>query len=223
MNEAAEGTAAPSGRETVAAFLLHLRSRGITEHRLLSAFEDVPRRNFVPVIHVTEAYAKGQMPIECGQIMTSADMVAKLLAALEVGEDHRVLELGTGTGYQSALLAKLAARVMTVERFYTLHDKAKTRLEQLGISNVISMRADGSVANVEFGMSDRIIANCAFTELPRHFLDNLSPGGVMIAPVGPADGIQMMKKFTKVGVRFEVSDLFTVRWQPFLPGVSEAI
>jgi len=102
-------------RETLAEFLLRLRSNGITDHRLLTAFEDVPRRNFVPVIHVTEAYARGQMPIECGQSMTAVSMVAKVLSALEVDATHRVLELGTGTGYQAALLGRLATKVVSVD------------------------------------------------------------------------------------------------------------
>jgi len=122
-------------REALAEFLLRLRSNGITDHRLLTAFEDVPRRNFVPVIHVTEAYARGQMPIECGQSMTAVSMVAKVLSALEVDSTHRVLELGTGTGYQAALLGRLATKVVSVERFRTLFDKAKDRLTQLKISS----------------------------------------------------------------------------------------
>ena len=96
-------------REALAKFLLRLRSKGITDHRLLSAFEQIPRKNFVPIIHITEAYAPGQMPIECGQSMTAVSMVARILSFLDVEPQHRVLELGTGTGYQAALLACLAA------------------------------------------------------------------------------------------------------------------
>ena len=210
-------------REALAAFLLRLRSVGITDHRLLSAFEAVPRRYFVPVIHITEAYARGQMPIECGQIMTSADMVARVLAATEVDATHRVLELGTGTGYQAALLGKLCTKVVSVERFRTLHEKATQRLEQLGISNVIAKLSDGSVSDPELGIHDRIVANCAFEDLPREYLDNLASNGIMIAPIGPADGEQVVRKFTKIGSRFQVEDLFKVRMQPFLKGVSRAI
>ena len=210
-------------REALAAFLLCLRSAGITDHRLLSAFEDVPRRNFVPVIHITEAYARGQMPIECGQIMTAADMVARILAAAETQDNHRVLELGTGTGYQSALLSKLCAKVLSVERFRTLNEKASHRLAQLEITNVITRLGDGSVANRDLGIHDRVISNCAFEDLPRDFIDCLASNGIMIAPIGPADGLQMMRKFTKIGSRFQVEDLFPVRMQPFMPGISKAI
>lgn len=210
-------------REALAQFLLRLRSNGITEHRLLTAFEDVPRRNFVPVIHVTEAYARGQMPIECGQSMTSVGMVAKILSALEVEGSHRVLELGTGTGYQTALMGRLASKVISVERFRTLHDKAKDRFEQLKIDNVFIKLLDGSVSVTEFGTNDRIISNFAFPEIPRAFIDNLAPNGVMIVPIGEENEVQVVKKLTKIGVRFNSEDLFQIRTQPFISGLSKAI
>lgn len=212
-----------TNREALAEFLLRLRSRGITNHRLLSAFEDVPRRNFVPIIHVSEAYARGQMPIECGQSMTAVSMVAKLLSALEVERENRVLELGTGTGYQTALLAKLCEKIVSVERFRTLHEKAHQRLTQLGIPNAILKLMDGSKGCAELGINDRIISNFAFPEIPRDFIDNIASNGIMIAPIGPADGLQVVKKFTKVGSRLQVEDLFSVRMQPAIQGVSKAI
>ena len=210
-------------KEALAEFLLRLRSQGITNHRLLSAFEAIPRRNFVPVIHITEAYARGEMPIECGQSMSAVDRVARVLAALEVEEGHRVLELGTGTGYQAALLGKLAKKVLSVERFRTLHEKAGLRISQLGIENVIVSLADGASAKTEFGINDRIISNCAFAEIPKDFLENLSSGGIMIAPVGDDLTSQRMMKFTKIGSRFGAAELFPVRSQPFIPGISRAI
>ena len=210
-------------REALAEFLLRLRSNGITDHRLLTAFEDVPRRNFVPVIHVTEAYARGQMPIECGQSMTAVSMVAKVLSALEVDATHRVLELGTGTGYQAALLGRLATKVVSVERFRTLHDKAKDRLAQLKIENVFVKLLDGSNAATELGLSDRIVSNFAFPEIPKPFIENLASNGVMIAPIGQPGEIQVMKRLTKVGSRFHAEDLFPVRTQPFIKGISKAI
>jgi protein-L-isoaspartate(D-aspartate) O-methyltransferase len=210
-------------REALAEFLLRLRSSGITDHRLLTAFEDIPRRNFVPVIHVTEAYARGQMPIECGQSMTAVSMVAKVLAALEVDASHRVLELGTGTGYQAALLGRLATKVVSVERFRTLFDKAKDRLSQLRIENVFVKLIDGSQASAELGLSDRIVSNFAFPEVPKSFIDNLASNGVMIAPIGEPGELQIMKRLTKVGSRFHSEDLFPVRTQPYISGISKAI
>ena len=210
-------------REALAEFLLRLRSNGITDHRLLTAFEDVPRRNFVPVIHVTEAYARGQMPIECGQSMTAVSMVAKVLSALQVDATHRVLELGTGTGYQAALLGRLATKVISVERFRTLHEKARDRLEQLRIDNVYIKLMDGSSSTTELGLSDRIISNFAFPEVPKPFIENLASNGVMIVPIGQPGEVQMMKRLTKIGSRFQSEDLFPIRTQPFIPGISKAI
>ena len=210
-------------REALAKFLLRLRSRGITDHNVLSAFEKIPRKNFVPIIHITEAYAPGQMPIECGQNMTAVSMVARILSALELDQQHRVLELGTGTGYQTALLSCLSAKVTTVERYRTLHEKAGTRIEQLGLDNVIVKLMDGSQGGPELGISDRIVANFAFEEIPRDFIDNIASNGIMIAPIGPAGEEQMMKKFLKIGSRLEVQDLFPVRTQHAIRGISRAI
>ncbi len=212
-----------TNREALAQFLLRLRSRGITDHRLLSAFEDIPRRNFVPVIHVSEAYTRGQMPIECGQSMTAVSMVARLLSALQVERENRVLELGTGTGYQTALLSRLCQKIVSVERFRTLHEKAQQRLSQLGISNAIIQLMDASSGSSELGIHDRIISNFAFPEIPRDFIDNIASNGIMIAPIGPPDDVQIVKKFTKIGSRLQVEDLFSVRMQPAIPGVSKAI
>ena len=163
------------------------------------------------------------MPIECGQSMTAVTMVAKTLAALEVEREHRVLELGTGTGYQTALLAKLGQKVVSLERFRTLHEKASSRLQQLGMNNAIAKLQDGLLGDAELGIHDRIISNFSFEELPRHYIDNIAANGIMIAPVGSGDGVQIMKKFQKIGARLQVQDLFPVRMQPALAGISRSI
>lgn len=214
---------ADNNREDLAKFLLRLRSRGITDHRLLSAFEQIPRRNFVPVIHITEAYAPGQMPIECGQSMTAVSMVARVLSALDVEPGHRVLELGTGTGYQAALLSVLAEKVVSVERYRTLHEKAQSRLAQLGIENAIVKLMDGSFGGTELGINDRILCNFAFEDIPRDYIDNLASNGVMLAPIGPANEVQAYKRITKIGSRLQVEDLFPVRMQHAVKGISKAI
>jgi len=212
-----------TNREALAKFLLRLRSNGITDHRLLSAFEEIPRRNFVPVIHISDAYARGQMPIECGQSMTGVGMVAQILSSLEIERGHRVLELGTGTGYQTALLSKLGEKIVSLERFRTLREKAQGRLEQLEIKNVIVKLADGSKAEPELSISDRIVSNFAFPDIPREFIDNIAANGIMIAPVGPVGEVQIMKKFIKIGSRLQVEDLFEVRTQHYISGISKAI
>jgi protein-L-isoaspartate(D-aspartate) O-methyltransferase len=208
-------------REAILGLLLRLRAMGLP-HRLMSAFEAVPRQNFAPVMHLDDSYGRGQLPIECGQNMTSPDLMARMLMLLDVEEGHRVLELGTGTGYQTALLAKMAAKVISLERWHTLADKARTRLTALEIDNAQVELLDGR--NGKPGdIFDRIIANCAYPDIPRHFVDQLTTNGVAIAPIGPPDGEQMLMRFTKVGSRFEASNLFPVRMQPFGEGVARAI
>lgn len=210
-------------REILAAFLLRLRSKGITDHRLISAFENVPRRKFVPIIHVDNAYVRGQMPIECGQTMTAADQVARILSFLNVEQGNRVLELGTGTGYVTALLAHLCTKVTSVERFRTLHEKAKIRHENLVIDNTVFLLADGSEPSESWGLFDRILVNFSFEQTPKQYLDVLASNGVLVAAIGPADGQQMLRLHRKVGSRFETEDLMPVRTQPFIRGVSRAI
>lgn len=209
-------------REAVASLLLRLRTAGIMEKRLFKAFEDVPRQNFVPIIYLDESYSPGAFPIECGQTMTSADQVARTLLALDVGAKDRVLEIGTGSGYQAALLSHLAGKVTSLDRFRTLVEKAKTRHDTLKITNVLVTHADGrdGVPNALF---DRIILNGSVPEPPRHLIDQLASNGIMIAPVGPPDGVQEMTRMTKIGSRFQNEVLFEVRMQPLVPGVSKAI
>ena len=210
-------------REAVAELLLRLRELGIMDHNLLSAFEQVPRQNFVPVIFLDEAYKNGQFPIECGQTMTSVEHVARALFNLDIPKSARILELGTGTGYQCALLAFMGSKVVSLERFHTLVEKAQTRLTNLGIENSQIIHGDGSGGSGEGGLFDRIISNCSFEVIPKGFLDQLSSGGIMLAPIGPPDDVQILKKMTKVGSRFEIEDVFEMRCQPFTFGISQAI
>jgi protein-L-isoaspartate(D-aspartate) O-methyltransferase len=208
-------------REAILGLLLRLRAMGLP-HRLMAAFEAIPRQNFAPVMHLDDSYGRGQLPIECGQNMTSPDLMARILMILNVEEGQRVLELGTGTGYQTALLSKMAGKVISFERWHTLADKARSRLAAIEIDNAQVELADGRHGKPG-DLFDRIIANCAYPDLPRHFVDQLTTNGIAIAPIGPPDGEQMLVKFTKVGSRFEAANLFPVRMQPFCEGVARAI
>ena len=209
-------------REAVASLLLRLRQSGIMEKRLFAAFDAVPRQNFVPLIFLDDSYSTGSFPIECGQIMTSGDQVARTLLALDVGAKDRVLEIGTGSGYQAALLSRLGSKVTTLDRFRTLVEKAKTRMETLKITNVLVTHADGrnGLPNALF---DRIIINGAVKELPKHLIEQVASNGVIIAPVGQPDGVQTVMKMTKIGSRFENEKLFEVRMQPLKAGLAKAI
>jgi protein-L-isoaspartate(D-aspartate) O-methyltransferase len=208
-------------REAVASMLLRLRAMGLP-HRLMAAIESVPRQNFVPVMYLDDSYGSGTLPIECGQVMTGPDQVARTVLELAPEEGSRTLELGTGTGYQTALLARLSAKVTSLERYRTLVDKATLRLEALKLENAAIELADGQ-KGMPGHVFDRIIANCAYPQTPLHLVDQLASGGVAIVPVGPPDGVQVLTRISKAGSRHEVRPLFEVRMQPFWPGISRAI
>ncbi|TJW69085.1 MAG: protein-L-isoaspartate(D-aspartate) O-methyltransferase, partial [Mesorhizobium sp.] len=169
------------------------------------------------------AWSDGMLPIECGEAIEGADLQAAVLAALGIEPGNRVLEIGTGTGYTAAVMSRLASRIVTIDRYKTLTEQAKQRFEALGIGNVIVRQADGSNGLPNEGPFDRIVAWAAFDSLPRFLLDQLSSGGVVIAPIGPEEGEQVLAKLTKVGSRFEREDIGIVRLQPILRSVASVI
>lgn len=202
--------------------MLRLRQAGIIEDRLARAFEAVPRQNFVPVQYLDDSYSQSAFPIECGQTMPSPDMIARCLHVLETGPNMRVLEIGTGSGYQTALLGKLVSRVTSLERYRTLADKARSRLEALKIVNCLISHADG-INGASGALFDRIIINGALETPPKHLIDQLASNGILLAPVGPPDGVQTYLKMKKIGLRFDTEKLFEVRMQPLRAGLAQAI
>ncbi|RUX74233.1 protein-L-isoaspartate(D-aspartate) O-methyltransferase [Mesorhizobium sp. M7A.F.Ca.US.006.04.2.1] len=210
-------------REGFAAFLLRLRGRGTVPKALIAAFEATPRRGFLAAQFHQIAWSDRMLPIECGEAIEGADMQAAVIAALTIEQGNRVLEIGTGSGYTSAVMSRLAARVITTDRYKTLAEQARQRFEALGIGNVIVRHADGSGGLPNEGPFDRIVAWAAFDSLPRFLLDQLSSGGIVIAPIGPEEGEQVLAKLTKVGSRFEREDIGLVRLQPILRGVAAII
>ena len=211
------------GREGFAAFLLRLRGKGIVGKELIAAFEATPRGDFVPERWQEAAWAEGMVPIECGEAIEGADLQAQVVHALAIEPGHRVLEIGAGSGYTAAVMARLAARVVTVERFKTLTEQARRRFGALGLTNVFVRQADGAGGLAAEGPFDRIIVWAAYESLPRNFGDQLSSGGIMIAPIGPAEGEQVLTKLTKVGSRFEREEIGIVRLQPIASGIAAAI
>ncbi|MDX8492598.1 protein-L-isoaspartate(D-aspartate) O-methyltransferase [Mesorhizobium sp. VK22B] len=207
-------------REGFAAFLLRLRGRGTAPKALIAAFEATPRRGFLSAQFHSIAWSEGMLPIECGEAIEGADLQAAVIAALAIEPGNRVLEIGTGSGYTSAVMSRLAARIVTVDRYKTLIEQAKQRFEALGIGNVIARQADASNGLPNDGPFDRILAWAAFDSLPRFLLDQLSSGGIVIAPIGPEEGEQVLTKLTKVGSRFEREDIGMVRLQPILRSVA---
>lgn len=216
--ESADPAQEERDREAVAGFLLRLRRRGITDKRLVSAFEAAPRQLFVPHEARAGAYAERALPIDCGQTISAPDLVAAMTAALDVGPDHLVLEVGTGSGYQAAVLSHLARHVYTIDRFRTLTEAAELRFRTLRIGNITAITGDGTLgwpANAAF---DRIIVTAATEKLPPPLLDQLRPGGILIAPVGPPEGIQSLRRIVKEEGGLEESDLGDVRFVPLIPG-----
>lgn len=210
-------------REGFAAFLLRLRGKGIVNKELIAAFEATPRRDFLPERWQDVAWAEGMIPIECGEAIEGVDLQALVIGALAIEPGHRLLEVGTGSGYSAAVMARLAARVVTVERFKTLSDQARRRFEALSLTNAFVRQADGTPGLPAEGPFDRIVVWTAFESMPRHFVDQLSSGGVMIAPIGPAEDEQDLVKLTKIGSRFEREDIAKVRLQPMANAVAAVL
>ncbi len=215
--------AMPDQREAFASFLLRLRGKGIVDKELISAFEATPRHAFVPDRWQNVAWSEGMIPIECGEVIEGPDLQAHVIASLAIEPGHRVLEIGTGSGFTATVMARLAARVVSIERYKTLTELARQRLEGLGITNAFVRQADGSLGLPAEGPFDRIVVWAAFDSLPRNFTDQLASNGVMIAPIGPEEAPQTLAKLTKIGSRFEREDVGEVRLQPIMRGIAAAI
>jgi protein-L-isoaspartate(D-aspartate) O-methyltransferase len=212
-----------SDRESFAAFLLRARGQGLNDKGIIAAIESTPRRGFVPGQWQAHAWSDRMLPIECGEAIEGLDLQARIIASLALEPSHRVLEIGTGSGFTAAIMARLAARVLTVERYKTLVTLARQRFETLGITNVSVRHGDGSAGVPSEGPFDRIVVWAAFETLPRNFVDQLSSGGILIAPLGVAESPQQLARLTKVGSRFDREDIATVRLQPLAHGVAAAI
>ncbi|TWG95551.1 protein-L-isoaspartate(D-aspartate) O-methyltransferase [Mesorhizobium sp. J18] len=216
-------TGSDDEREGFAAFMLRMRTRGIGSKELFAAMEITPRSSFIPAQWKTVAWSDRMVPIECGEAIEGCDLQALMIDALELNAGHRVLEVGTGSGYTAAIIGRLAGRVLSLERFRTLTELARQRLEGLGMENVVIRQADGSNGAPAEGPFDRIIVWAAFESMPRNFAEQLSSGGILIAPIGPEEGVQTVAKLVKTGSRFERTDFEHVRLQPLGKGIAAAI
>ena len=210
-------------REKFAAFLLRMRAAGLDRRELVAAVEATPRSAFVPAQWRADAWCDRSIPIECGQAIEGLDLQMRTLAALDLRPECRVLEIGAGSGFTGAVMARLCARVLCLDRFRTLCEQARQRHETLGIANALVRQADGTQGLPADGPFDRIVVWAAYEALPRAFVDQLSSGGVMVAAIGPGDGAQVLEKLTKVGSRFEREQLGEVRFQPVAAGIAQAI
>jgi protein-L-isoaspartate(D-aspartate) O-methyltransferase len=204
-------------------FQLNLRQRGISDQAVLKAMEEVPRELFVTAPDRAYAYRDTALGIACGQTISQPFVVAYMTEQLQVRPEHRVLEIGTGSGYQAAILSKLCREVVTLERFRTLAERARLALAETGCGNVEVRLADGYDVPESLGTFDRIIVTAAMEEIPQALLERLEPGGILIAPVGPQDGSQMLVRAVREGESFVRQELLAVRFVPALPGIAREL
>ena len=200
--------------------IMELRQSGITDARVLSAIERMPREKFVPLAFVDQAYDNSALPISQGQTISQPYVVAFMTEALDVGERMRVLEIGTGSGYQAAILARLCRRVYTVERYRSLLREAEARFRELGLHNVTTRFGDGMEGWPEQAPFERIIVTAAAARVPEALLDQLAVGGVMVVPVGRSQAGQDVRRIRRTETGYESEDLLPVRFVPLVSGLA---
>ncbi len=206
-----------------AAFILRLRQRGIRDLAVLRAIELVPRPLFVDPMMRRHAYDDVALPIACGQTMSQPSLVASMTEALGVTADQTVLEVGTGSGYQAAVLSHLAARVVTVDRYRSLVSEAQTRFEVLGLRNVTAYVGDGTNGMPARAPFDRILVTAAAEDIPAALMDQLKLGGVIVAPLGAPEEVQTLVRIVKEQSGRSRTDLMKVRFVPLVPGAAATL
>ena len=204
-------------------FQLGLRRRGISDQAVLRVMEEVPRERFVEPADRDDAYLDTALGIACGQTISQPFVVAYMTEQLTLQKSHRVLEIGTGSGYQAAILSRLARHVLTIERYRTLADRARARLDDLGYDNVEVMVGDGFDVPAGAGNFDRIVVTAAMEQVPDALAERLEPEGVLIAPVGPQHGVQTLVRLVRTENGFDRKELVDVRFVPALPGIAREL
>ena len=202
-------------------FLFALRSKGVTDTRVLSAMEKIDRGLFVHGLFAERAYEDMPLPIACGQTISQPSVVGLMTQALDLSPRHKVLEVGTGSGYQAAVLSHLARRVYTVERHKTLVSEAKSLFEALDYSNIIPILSDGSRGLPDQAPFDRIIVTAAAEDPPSPLLAQLKEGGIMVVPVGQSDTVQNLIRVTRTKDGYHYDDLRAVRFVPLVEGLGK--
>lgn len=201
--------------------LLELRRQGIADTEVLGAIEKVPREAFVEEAFLDQAYEDIALPIGSGQTISQPFVVASMTAALEVGPRMKVLEIGTGSGYQAAVLAHLCRRLYTIERHRPLSDEAAARFKALRLSNVVMQVGDGGKGWPEQAPFDRIILTACAEAVPETLLDQLRDGGIMVLPVVDSGGRgQRLVRIRRDGDAMPQEDLMGVRFVPLVPGIA---
>ncbi len=201
--------------------VLDLRRGGITDTRLLGAMERVPREMFVPETFHDKAYDNVALPIGHHQTVSQPLVVARMTQALGVEARHKVLEIGTGSGYQAAVLAGLCRRLYTIERYQELLLEAEARLEALGITNLTTRFGDGTLGWPEQAPFDRIMSTAAAEDVPAQLVAQLAVGGILVVPVGGGDGEQRLMRVCRTEEGAETEDLGGVRFVPLIEGAAD--
>ena len=202
-------------------FLFNLRSQGMTDTRVLNAMEKVDRGQYIRGTFSNRAYEDTPLPIACGQTISQPSIVALMTAALDVQPRDKVLEIGTGSGYQAAILSHLARRVYTVDRHRKLVRAARAIFEAENIANITAFTADGSWGLEQLAPFDRIILTAASEDPPSPLLAQLRIGGIMVLPVGQSDTVQTLVKVLKTESGFDYNELRPVRFVPLLEGLGK--
>jgi protein-L-isoaspartate(D-aspartate) O-methyltransferase len=223
MSEDAPGRDADEHAEAMMAFILGLRSQGLTDQRVLNAVSTLPRPIFVQPEHEALAWQDIALPIQCGQTITPPSLVALIAERLEVEPHHRVLEIGTGSGYLTAVLARLSRRILTLDRWRTLITEAEERLRQVEILNVTMMVEDGRAGWAAEAPFDRIVLTASVETLNEALAEQIAPRGRLVAPIGRAGAEQVLTLFERGEEGLEATPIRTVRATPLAHGIARRL
>ena len=200
-------------------FLYALRSKGVTDARVLTAMEQVDRGPFVKGIFADRTYEDMPLPIACGQTISQPSVVGLMTQAMDVQPRDTVLEVGTGSGYQAAILSQLGRRIYTVDRHRTLVRTARAIFEKMDLTNVTVFTADGSFGLPDQAPFDRILVTAAAEDAPGPLMKQLRVGGSMVVPVGQSDAVQTLIRVTRTPDGYEYEELRPVRFVPLIEGL----
>lgn len=214
-------TDAGSRDEQLMSMMLALRQSGVRDRRVMEAIERTPREEFVDRAFRDRALGDTALPIACGQTISQPSVVALMTEALDLTPRCKVLEVGAGSGYQAAVLARLARRVYAIERHRPLAMEARARLEGLNLTNVTLRAGDGSRGWPEQAPFDRILLTAAADDTPRLLLDQLRMGGIMVLPVGQSDEVQQLIRIEKTQSGLDYRELGTVLFVPLIAGLPD--
>jgi protein-L-isoaspartate(D-aspartate) O-methyltransferase len=204
-------------------FILSMRRRGITDPAVLRALDEVLREMFVTPETKAQAYHDHALPIDCGQTISQPYVVAYMTELLQLESGHKVLEVGTGSGYQAAVLSRIAASVVSIERYRTLAGQARKTFDMIGYTNIEVILGDGMKGVPDKAPFDRIMVTAAAEDIPEALTAQLADGGIMVLPVGPHDGPQQIVRLKKSGGEMSREDLIGVRFVPLLPGQAKEL